>query len=83
MVVVGADVHKRTHTFVAVDEVGKELGHKTFPATLLVIRTRSGGRGGDSDATWCGPSRTVATSRPGWSGTCSALVSRWCACRRR
>ncbi len=33
MVVVGADVHKRTHTFVAVDEVGKELGHKTFPAT--------------------------------------------------
>jgi transposase len=33
MVVVGADVHKRTHTFVAVDEVGRELGHKTFEAT--------------------------------------------------
>lgn len=33
MVVVGADVHKRTHTFVAVDEVGKELGHKTFETT--------------------------------------------------
>lgn len=33
MVVVGADVHKRTHTFVAVDEVGRELGHRTFPAT--------------------------------------------------
>lgn len=33
MVVVGADVHKRTHTFVAVDEVGRELGHKTVPAT--------------------------------------------------
>lgn len=33
MVVVGADVHKRTHTFVAVDPVGKELGHRTFPAT--------------------------------------------------
>jgi transposase len=32
MVVVGADVHKRTHTFVAVDEVGRELGHKTFDA---------------------------------------------------
>jgi transposase len=26
MVVVGADVHKRTHTFVAVDEVGRQLG---------------------------------------------------------
>jgi transposase len=33
MVVVGADVHKRTHTFVAVDEVGRELGHKTSGAT--------------------------------------------------
>jgi transposase len=32
MVVVGADVHKHTHTFVAVDSVGRELGHKTFPA---------------------------------------------------
>ncbi|WP_337590399.1 IS110 family transposase [Kribbella sindirgiensis] len=32
MVVVGADVHKRTHTFVAVDQVGRELGTKTFDA---------------------------------------------------
>ena len=32
MVVVGADVHKWTHTFVAVDEVGRELGTKTFDA---------------------------------------------------
>jgi transposase len=32
MVVVGADVHKRTHTFVAVDEVGRELGHRTVEA---------------------------------------------------
>jgi transposase len=33
MVVVGADVHKRSHTFVGVDEAARELGHKTFPAT--------------------------------------------------
>lgn len=33
MVVVGADVHKRTHTFVAVDEVGRKLGSKTVAAT--------------------------------------------------
>jgi transposase len=33
MVVVGADVHKRTHTFVAVDEAARELGHRTFEAT--------------------------------------------------
>jgi len=33
MVVVGADVHKRTHTFVAVDEVGRKLGEKVVKAT--------------------------------------------------
>lgn len=33
MVVVGADVHKRTHTFVAVDEVGKQIGQLTVEAT--------------------------------------------------
>lgn len=32
MVVVGADVHKRKHTFVAVDEVGRKLGEKTVAA---------------------------------------------------
>lgn len=33
MVVVGADVHKSSHTFVAVDEVGCKLGEKTVKAT--------------------------------------------------
>jgi transposase len=33
MVVVGADVHKRKHTFVAVDEVGRKLGEKIVKAT--------------------------------------------------
>ena len=33
MVVVGADVHKRTHTFVAVDEVGRKIGEKVVAAT--------------------------------------------------
>ena len=32
MVVVGADVHKRTHTFVAVDEAGRKLAEKTVRA---------------------------------------------------
>jgi len=32
MVVVGADVHKRTHTFVAVDEAGRKLGELTVKA---------------------------------------------------
>jgi transposase len=33
MVVVGADVHKRTHTFVAVDEVGRKLAERVVAAT--------------------------------------------------
>ena len=33
MVVVGADVHKRTHTFVAVDDVGRKVGEKVVSAT--------------------------------------------------
>ncbi len=32
MVVVGTEVHKRTHTFVAVDEVGRKLGEKAVAA---------------------------------------------------
>lgn len=32
MVVLGADVHKRTHTFVAVNEVGRQLGQLTVGA---------------------------------------------------
>jgi transposase len=32
MVVVGSDVHKRTHTFVAVDETGRKLGELTVKA---------------------------------------------------
>lgn len=33
VIVLGADVHKATHTFVAVDEVGRHLGEKTVKAT--------------------------------------------------
>ncbi|OBG89546.1 transposase, partial [Mycobacterium sp. E136] len=33
MVVLGADVHKRSHTFVAVDEGGRKAGEKVVPAT--------------------------------------------------
>jgi transposase len=33
MVVVGADVHQRAHTFVAVDEVGRKLAEKVVAAT--------------------------------------------------
>src|ERR1700758_5599469 len=35
MVVVGADVHKRTHTFVAVDGAGRKVGEKVVAATSV------------------------------------------------
>ena len=50
MVVVGADVHKRTHTCVAVDAVGRKVGEKTVTATsaghaeaVMWARERFGG----------------------------------------
>ena len=33
MVVIGVDAHKRTHTLVAVDQVGRKLGERTVAAT--------------------------------------------------
>lgn len=33
MVIIGVDSHKRTHTFVVVDELGRNLGGKAFSAT--------------------------------------------------
>jgi transposase len=34
MVIIGTDSHKRTHTFVVVDEVGTKVGEKTLAATV-------------------------------------------------
>ena len=33
MIIIGLDAHKRTHTAVAADAVGRELGRRTVPAT--------------------------------------------------
>ncbi len=56
MVVVGADVHKHSHTFVAVDEVGRKIGEKTVRAitaghaeAVMWARERFGNRGGVGD----------------------------------
>jgi hypothetical protein len=34
MVMIGTDSHKRTHTAVALDEVGRRLAEKTVPALV-------------------------------------------------
>jgi hypothetical protein len=65
MVVVGADVHKFKHTFVAVDEVGRKLGEKTVKATT---------DGHITAIMWApncfGVSRTAATCQRGSNVTC-------------
>jgi transposase len=33
--IVGVDAHKRTHTMVVVNEVGRKLGEKTIPTATL------------------------------------------------
>ncbi|GAB5006373.1 hypothetical protein MAHJHV64_34800 [Mycobacterium avium subsp. hominissuis] len=82
MVVVGADVHKHTHTFVAVDEVGRKLGEKTVKAltsghaeAVMWARERFG-------AQVCGRLRTAGICRRGWNVICSRPASRWCGYHR-
>ena len=83
MVVVGSDVHKRTHTFVAVDEAGRKVGELTVKADP---------KGHDKAIVWAhkrfddgspGPSRTVGTSRLVWRWTYSTPTSWWSGSRRR
>ena len=81
MVVVGADVHKRTHTFVAVDEVGRKLGEKVVTATtaghceaVMWARERF-----EAGVVWA--IRSAGICRRVWSGTCLQPASRWCGCR--
>lgn len=52
MVVVGTDAHKYSHTFVATDEVGRQLGEKTVKATTA----------GHATAITCGPVNSSASS---------------------
>lgn len=83
MVVVGADVHKRTHTFVAVNEVGKEVGQLTVAATSkghAKALKWARGQFGD-ELTWA--IETADTCPPGWSASCSVPGRPWFGCRRR
>ena len=59
MVIVGVDAHKRTHTLVAVDEVGRKLGERTVSATREGHLEQSPGWRASPSAN--SRSRTVAT----------------------
>src|SRR5215203_187023 len=82
MVVVGADVHKRTHTFVAVNEVGQQLGELRVSADgkghAKALRwARQQFQGERSDA---GQASPIRSTRSRWPGRCCG--SRTCRSRR-
>jgi transposase len=57
MVVLGIDVHKHTHTTVAVDQVGRQLGQRTVPTndegcTQLLGWARATWRGDPDQRLW-------------------------------
>src|SRR4051795_8358518 len=84
MVVVGSDVHKRTHTFVAVDEVGRKLAEITVKADHTghdrAIRWARDRVGSAAQQRWAGgwprapgsPTAGAMTGRSGGLGTGSA-----------
>jgi hypothetical protein len=79
MVTLGTDAHKRSHTIVAADDQGRQVGQVTVKATPEGhLRACAGLGSGRSGA---GRSRTAGTCRGGWNGTCWRLASSWCGCR--
>jgi hypothetical protein len=82
MIVLGADMHKRSHTIAAVaagtgelaGEQTVEVGKRGFAAALDWAR----GLGGERVGRW----RIAGTSRARLSGSCSSMASGWFASRR-
>jgi hypothetical protein len=67
VLVLGVDVHKGSHTVVAVDEVGRKVGEKTVRPPMPVTGRWCSGRGdwvGIAGGRW----RTAGTCRPAGAG---------------
>ncbi len=75
MVTLGTDSHKATHTFVAADEAGRQLGQSTFGANgdghLKALKWA--GQWSERRWRW----RTAGTCHVAWSATCSAPGRGW------
>jgi hypothetical protein len=80
VMVLGVDVHKDTHTTVAVDQAGQRYARcgRLMPGMSSWWR----GHGGSSRASVSGPSRTAATCRLVWNEHCSGPERRWYGYRR-
>jgi transposase len=82
MVVVGADVQKQTHTFVAVDDAGRKIGEKTVRAVtaghaeaVMWARERFG-----IEVVWAVEDCRHLSAR--LERDLLTAVNRWCGCRR-
>ena len=80
MVVLGTDAHKRSHTVVAVDVVGAEIGSISVAATveghLRLVQWATQWNQRRWAIEDCRALSVVSRL------TCSRLVSRWCGCLR-
>jgi hypothetical protein len=78
MIVIGLDVHKQSVTAVAVDEAGRPLAEK-----VIVVGSDEllgWAESLDGERLWAVEDCRQPTA--GWSGSCSALASSCCGCRR-
>ena len=87
MLILGVDTHKRSHTIVAIDGLGRGIGQlwrTTTIATTSAAHLGAGCAGLSVMATQtvCGRSRIVGICRDGWSAICWPLASGWFGCRR-
>lgn len=82
MVLLGVDPHKDTHTVVAVDQAGRQLGQTTVAARTLGHAELPGWARHRWPEERCGRWRTAAMSPGGWNGTCWPPGSGWCGSHR-
>ena len=68
MIVIGIDAHKRTHTLVAVDDVGVNLARIRSRRPVEATRRRCAGHVQKLAQPCCGVWRTVVRSPGYWSG---------------
>ena len=80
MLVIGIDAHKRSHTAVAVDAVGRQVASAPCTRRPQIISVCFGGLS-SSTASVGGRWRTVAMCLGVWNGICWPRGNGSCGCR--
>ncbi len=79
MVVIGVDAHKRTHTLVAVDELGRTLGERTVATTTERHPARGAMGQPMAPGALCGAG-LPASDPPVGRRRAAGVVIPWCGC---